>query len=121
MRHGQEGSKLGRDADHRRATLSNMARQFVIEESIKTTLAKAKKLQPMVEKLVTRAAEDTVHNRREVRSTLRQGGDLDEAVAKLFETLGPRFEDRPGGYTRILKLDRREGDNAQRALFEFVE
>lgn len=121
MIHGKKGRKLGRDADHRRSLLSNMARQLIREERIKTTLAKAKELQPFVEKIVTRAAEDTVHNRRQVRRTLRQGGDLDEAVAKLFESLGPRFEDRPGGYTRILRLDRREGDNAQRALIEFVE
>lgn len=121
MIHGKKGRKLGRDADHRRSLLSNMARQLIREERIKTTLAKAKELQPFVEKLVTRAARDTVHNRRQVRRTLRQGGDLDEAVAKLFESLGPRFEDRPGGYTRILRLDRRDGDNAQRALIEFVE
>lgn len=121
MKHGQKGRKLGRSAEHRRALLSNMSRQLILEERLKTTLAKAKELQPFVEKLVTRAGEDTVHNRRQVRRKLRNGGDLDDAVNRLFEDIGPRFEDRPGGYTRILRLDNRQGDNAQRALIEFVE
>lgn len=117
MIHGKKDRKLNRSAPHRRALLRNMSRELILNERIKTTQAKAKHLQPYVEKLVTRAEEDTVHNRRQARRKVED----DDAIAKLFEELGPRFEDRPGGYTRILKLDRRKGDGSQRALIEFVE
>ncbi|MFB6226761.1 MAG: 50S ribosomal protein L17 [bacterium] len=121
MKHQKKEKKLGRNSEHRQAMKQNMARQMLQEEQLKTTKAKAKFIQPFVEKLVTRAAEDTVHNRREVRKKIGTAGDTDETIKKLFEDLGPRFEDRPGGYTRILQLDRRRGDGAQRALIEFVE
>ncbi len=117
MRHGKKEKKLNRDPAHRKATIANLLRAIVKEEQIKTTLAKARAIRPVAEKLVTRAGEDTVHNRREVKKKLRD----DELVKKMFEDIGPRFTERPGGYTRILKLHRRKNDNAQMALIEFVE
>lgn len=119
--HQKKGKKIGRDPSHRKSTRRNLARQLILEEKIKTTKAKAKFVQPFVEKLVTRAGEDTVHNRREARKKLGSGESVDEALKKLFETLGPRYSDRPGGYTRILEMDRRRGDGAQRALIALVE
>lgn len=121
MKHQKKEKKLGRNSEHRQAMKENMARQLIREERLKTTEAKAKFIQPYVEKLVTRAGEDTVHNRREARKKIGTAGDTDQTIKKLFEELGPRFNDRPGGYTRILTLDRRRGDGAQRALIEFVE
>lgn len=121
MIHQKKGKKLGRNSTHRKATKRNLAKQIIVEERIKTTQAKAKFVQPFVEKLVTRAGEDTVHNRREVRKKLGTHEDIDDVIKKLFEEIGPRFEDRPGGYTRILDMDRRRGDGAQRSLIEFVE
>jgi len=94
-----------------------MSRELILNGRIKTTLGKARSLRPYVEKLVTRAEEDTVHNRRQARKKV----ESDEALKELFEELGPRFKNRPGGYTRILKLGRRKGDGAERALIEFVE
>lgn len=120
MRHGDKTKKVGRDAEHRRSLRRNMTRQLIREESLKTTEAKAEFIQPFVEKLVTRAEEDSVHNRREVQKKLGTTDETPEAIKKLFEELGPRFADRPGGYTRILKLDRRRGDGASRVLIEFV-
>jgi large subunit ribosomal protein L17 len=96
----------------------NMASSIIEHERITTTLVKAKAMRPFVEKLVTLAKTDNVHNRRRAFAQLRNK----EAVSKLFETLGPRFAARPGGYTRILKLAKpRLGDAADRAIFEFVE
>lgn len=117
MRHKKKGSKLNRDTAHRKSLLRGLARKLVEEERVKTTEARAKALQPYVEKMVTRSADDTVHNRRQIKGKLND----EDVVRKMFEDIGPRFEDRPGGYTRILKLDRRKGDGAQRALIEFVE
>lgn len=121
MIHQKNEDKLGRDPSHRKATKRNLARQLILEERIKTTEAKAKFVQPFVEKLVTRAADDSVHNRREARKKLGSSDNIDEVIDALFEELGPRFQDRPGGYTRILDMDRRRGDGAQRSLIEFVE
>lgn len=121
MKHGKKTKKVGRGPEHRRALKRNMARQLILEERLKTTGAKARFIQPFVEKLVTRAEEDTVHNRRQVRGKLGNARNTKEALNKLFEELGPRFADRPGGYTRILKLNRRRGDGAPRVLIEFVE
>jgi len=96
----------------------NMAVSLIDHERIITTLPKAKNLRPFVEKLVTLAKDDSVHHRRLAFARLRDRA----AVKKLFDVLGPRFADRPGGYTRILKLSKRRlGDQAERALFEFVE
>jgi large subunit ribosomal protein L17 len=121
VRHGDKTKKVGRGPEHRRSLKRNLSRISCREEQVKTTEAKADFVQPFVEKLVTRAAEDSVHNRRQAQNKLGASSDTDEAVRKLFEELGPRFDDRPGGYTRILKLDRRKGDGASRVLIEFVE
>jgi large subunit ribosomal protein L17 len=121
MIHQKDEKKLGRNASHRKAMKRNLASQLILEERLKTTQAKAKFIQPFVEKLITRAGDDTVHNRREARKKLGNADNVDEVINTLFEDIGPRFEDRPGGYTRILDMDRRRGDGAQRSLIEFVE
>lgn len=117
MRHGRKGKKLGRTAAHRDAMLSNMANSLIEHKRINTTLTKAKTLQRYVEPLVTKSKEDTTHNRRLVYSKLKQN----EAVAELFRTVAPKVGDRPGGYTRIIKLGNRLGDNAEMAMIEFVD
>lgn len=117
MRHGRKGKKLGRTAAHREAMLSNMANSLIEHKRINTTLTKAKTLQQYVEPLVTKSKEDTTHNRRLVYSKLKQN----EAVAELFRTVAPKVGDRPGGYTRIIKLGNRLGDNAEMAMIEFVD
>ena len=118
MRHRKRGNQLGRTSSHRNAMIRNMAVSLIEHERITTTLPKARNLRPFVEKLVTLARESSVHRRRLAFARLRDR----QAVSKLFEVLGPRFAERPGGYTRILKLTKpRLGDNGQRALIEFVE
>ncbi len=118
MRHRVATKKLGRTASHRRAMRRNMASSIIEHERVTTTTVKAKAIRPFVEKLVTLAKVDSVHNRRHAFALLRSK----EAVLKLFETLGPRFNERPGGYTRILKLSKpRLGDGGERSLFEVVE
>jgi large subunit ribosomal protein L17 len=117
MRHGVAHRKLGRTTSHRSAMLANMAASLIQHEQIVTTLPKAKELRPVVEKLVTLAKRGDLHARRLVISRLR-----DEGMAKkLFETIGPRFGARAGGYTRVLKAGFRHGDNAPMAVIEFVE
>jgi len=118
MRHRVAGRKLGRTTSHRIAMTRNMANSLIEHERIVTTIQKAKTVKPFVEKLVTLSKEATQHNRRRAFSKLRDK----EAVQKLFDVLGPRFQERPGGYCRILHLSKpRLGDNGQRALLEFVE
>ncbi|MEM7309481.1 MAG: 50S ribosomal protein L17 [Planctomycetota bacterium] len=118
MRHKVAGKKLGRTTSHRTAMLRNMAASLIEHERIITTIQKAKTLKPMVEKLVTLSKEPTLHHRRLAFARLRNK----EAVEKLFSVLGPRFQERPGGYCRILRLNKpRLGDNGQRAVIEFVE
>ena len=118
MRHRKRGNQLGRTSSHRNAMIRNMAVSLIVHERITTTLPKARNLRPFVEKLVTLARDSSVHRRRLAFARLRDR----QAVSKLFEVLGPRFAERPGGYTRILKLTKpRLGDNGQRALIEFVE
>ena len=118
MRHKVAGKKLGRTTSHRIAMTRNMAASLIEHERIITTVQKAKNLRPFVEKLVTLSKEPTLHHRRQVFARLRN----EDATAKLFEVLGPRFKERPGGYVRILKLAKpRLGDNGQRAMIEFVE
>jgi large subunit ribosomal protein L17 len=118
MRHRVAGYKLGRTASHRVALRRNLASSLIEHERIVTTLHKAKAVKPFIEKLVTLSKEPTVHRRRKAFARLRD----DAAVAKLFDTLGPRFKERPGGYCRILKLSKRRlGDNGERAILEFVE
>ncbi len=117
MRHGKTLRKLNRTASHRTAMFANMAAALIQHEQIVTTLPKAKELRPIVEKLVTLAKRGDLHARRLAVSRVR-----DEAmVRKLFETLGPRYQDRNGGYTRVLKAGFRYGDNAPVAVIEFVD
>ncbi|MFB6181712.1 MAG: 50S ribosomal protein L17 [Candidatus Magasanikbacteria bacterium] len=118
MRHRKKTKTLGRDKAHRKQLLRNLSEQLILNESIKTTKAKAKELQKFIEPLITKASEGDENARRYLFSKL---GDKTEAVDKLIEELGPTFEDRPGGYTRIIKLPHRDHDAAERALIEFVE
>ena len=117
MRHGMVNRKLGRTSSHRLALFRNQLASLIEHERIVTTLPKAKELRPLAEKLITLARNDSVHNRRQAA---RQIAD-DALIAKLFDTIGPRFATRPGGYTRIIKLGSRRGDAAERAILEFVE
>src|SRR5450432_2676461 len=107
MRHGKAHRKLNRTAEHRRAMFANMAAALIRHEQIVTTLPKAKDLRPIVEKLVTLGKRGDLHARRQAISTMR---DLD-AVKKLFDTIGPRYGERNGGYLRVLKAGFRYGDN----------
>ena len=117
MRHGYANRKLGRTSSHRNAMFRNQLASLIESERIVTTLPKAKELRPQIEKLITLAKNDSVHARRQAA---RQVPD-DAIVAKLFDTIGPRFSTRPGGYTRILKLGARRGDAAEMAILELVE
>ena len=117
MRHGIAHRKLGRTTSHRTAMFANMAASLIKHEQITTTLPKAKELRPFVEKLVTLAKRGDLHARRIAISRVR---DVDQ-VRKLFETIGPRYKTRDGGYTRVLKAGFRFGDNAPVAVIEFVD
>lgn len=117
MRHGYANRKLGRTSSHRNAMFRNQLASLIESERIITTLPKAKELRPLAEKLITLAKNDSVHARRQAA---RQVPD-DSLIAKLFDTLGPRFSTRPGGYTRIMKLGARRGDAAEMAILELVE
>jgi large subunit ribosomal protein L17 len=108
--------KLGRTSGHRAALFRNQLASIIQHERIVTTLPKAKELRPLIERLITLAKIDNVHNRRQAGRLIEN----DATVGKLFETLGPRFAERPGGYTRIIKLGPRRGDSAERAIIEFV-
>jgi large subunit ribosomal protein L17 len=116
MRHRVGGFKLQRDVSARRALLRSLATNLILEDRIITTVTKAKAVRPQVEKMITLAKTDTLHARRQAAAFLLKP----EAVKKLFEQLGPRFSERPGGYTRILKLGTRKGDGADTALIEFL-
>ena len=117
MRHRRSGRKFNRTASHRQAMFANMAAALVKHEQIVTTLPKAKDLRGVVEALITLAKRGDLHARRVVASRLRD----DATVAKLFETLGPRYQSRSGGYTRVLKAGFRYGDNAPLAVIELVD
>ena len=117
MRHRKSGRQLNRNSSHRQAVFKNMAGSLVKHEVIKTTLPKAKELRRVIEPLITMAKEDSVANRR---LAFARTGDK-EVVGKLFNELGPRYEARPGGYTRILKCGFRSGDNAPMAYVELVD
>src|SRR5271165_4964270 len=119
MRHRNQGRKLNRTASHREAMFANMAAALIKHEQIKTTLPKAKELRPIVEKLVTlsRRGGTDLHARRQALAQVRDEGQ----VRKLFDVLGPRYAERPGGYTRVLKAGFRFGDNAEMAFIEFVD
>lgn len=117
MRHGKSGRKLNRTSSHRKAMFANMAASLIEHEQIVTTLPKAKELRPIVEKLVTLGKRGGLHARRQAISAIR-----DEAlVRRLFDTVAPRYADRNGGYTRIMKAGFRYGDNAPMAVIEFVD
>jgi large subunit ribosomal protein L17 len=117
MRHRNAGRKLGVTTQHRNAMFANMAAALIKHEQIKTTLPKAKELRPVVEKLVTLSRKNDLAARRLAMSRLRD----ETQVKKLFEVIGPRYADRPGGYTRVLKAGFRHGDNAAMAFVEFVD
>lgn len=117
MRHGKKFNHLGRTASHRSALLSNMACSLIEHKRINTTVAKAKALRVYVEPLLTKAKEDTTHNRRIVFSYLQNK----EAVAEVFRTVAPKIAERNGGYTRIIKTGFRPGDAADTALIELVD
>ncbi len=117
MRHGDKINNLGRTASHRKALLSNMACQLIAHKRIVTTLAKAKALRTYVEPLITKGKDNTTHQRRVVFSYLQDK----EAVAELFGAIAEKIGGRPGGYTRIIKLGTRTGDNAETALIELVD
>ncbi|MAN26253.1 MULTISPECIES: 50S ribosomal protein L17 [Mesonia] len=117
MRHGKKFNHLGRKTAHRKSMLANMASSLIEHKRINTTTAKAKALKQFVEPLVTKSKEDTTHNRRLVFAKLRNK----YAVSELFREVAPKVGDRPGGYTRIIKLGNRLGDNADMALIELVD
>ncbi|MBQ7423764.1 MAG: 50S ribosomal protein L17 [Prevotella sp.] len=117
MRHGKKFNHLGRTADHRRAMLANMAISLIMHKRITTTLAKAKALKKYVEPLITRSKEDTTNSRRVVFRYLQNK----YAVTELFKEIAPKVGDRPGGYTRIIKLGARKGDGADMAFIELVD
>ncbi len=117
MRHGDKGNNLSRTASHRKALLSNLACQLFQYKKIVTTLAKAKALRPYVEPLITKSKENTTHQRRMVFSHLQDK----EAVKELFDVISPKIASRPGGYTRVIKLGKRVGDNAELAMIELVD
>jgi len=117
MRHGIKGRKLSRTAAHRKSTMQSLAMALIREHRIVTTVAKAKELRGYVEPLITRAKEDTDHNRRQVFSSLQNK----DAVSTLFTEIGPKCKDRPGGYTRVIKAGFRKGDGAELAVVELVD
>jgi len=116
MRHKKKGSALNRTSSHRKWLLSNLITSLFVHEKIKTTTAKAKQARPLAEKMITFAKRGDLHARRQVLRFIRDK----EVVKKLFDTLGARFKDRPGGYTRILKIGNRAGDNAPMAYLELI-
>src|SRR6266851_8246295 len=117
MRHGKAHRKLNRTAEHRRAMFANMAAALIKHEQIMTTLPKAKDLRPVVEKLITLGKRGDLHARRQAVAKIR---DI-AMVKKLFDVLGPRYKERNGGYTRVLKAGFRYGDNAPLGVIEFVD
>jgi large subunit ribosomal protein L17 len=117
MRHGKKFNHLGRKTAHRKAMLSNMAGSLIEHKRVMTTVQKAKALRKVIEPLVTRSKENTTHNRRVAFAVLRQK----EVVTELFNVVGPKVGDRPGGYTRIIKTGNRQGDNAEMCMIELVD
>lgn len=117
MRHRKKGRQLSRTASHREAMLRNMATSLFLHERIETTTAKAKELRPFAERLITLAKRGDLHSRRQAARKV-----ADRAVLfKLFDALGPRYAERPGGYTRVLKIGFRQGDGAEMAMVELVD
>src|ERR1700687_557624 len=116
-RHANAGGKLSRNTSHRKALLDNLVRAVILSESIRTTTPKAKEARRLVERMITKARQNTLAARRVVHKTVRDQA----ALARLFETIGPRFKERPGGYTRIIHVENRVGDNAPMSILELVE
>ncbi len=116
MRHQVKKGMLGRNTAHRRALMRNLVTSFLEKERVRTTLAKARSARPVAEKMITLAKRGTLHTRRQALAYLTK----ESAVQKLFDDLGPRFKERQGGYTRIVKLDTRAGDGASMAMLELV-
>ena len=116
MRHRVKSQRLGRDSAQRNALLRNLVTSFLEKERIRTTHSKAKALRPIAEKMITLAKSNTLHKRRQALSYIYKK----DVVKKLFEDIGPRFTERPGGYTRIVKLGPRSGDGAEMAVIELV-
>ena len=116
-RHANTGRKLSRNTSHRKALLDNLVRAVILNESIRTTTPKAKEARRLVERVITKARENTLASRRVVHKTVRDQA----ALAKLFQSIGPRFKERPGGYTRLVHVENRVGDNAPMAILELVE
>lgn len=117
MRHRKKGKKLGRTSSHRKATLQALSTALIEHKRIRTTVSKAKALRPFVEPLITRAKDDTEHNRRQVFRRLQSK----TAVRELFDEIGEQVAGRPGGYVRIVKLGKRSGDGTEEALVELVD
>lgn len=117
MRHGKKHNHLGRTTSHRKAMLGNMASSLILHKRITTTLAKAKALRVYVEPILTKGKDDTTHSRRTVFSYLQDK----DAVSILFRDIAPKIASRPGGYTRIIKMENRLGDNAEMAIIELVD
>jgi large subunit ribosomal protein L17 len=116
MRHRKGGSKLGRNPAHRRATLRNLVTNVIQRERIRTTLARARAARPLVDQMITLGKGDSLHTRRQAAAFLQTPA----AVKKLFDDIAPRFAERPGGYTRIVRAGWRHGDNAEVAILELV-
>jgi large subunit ribosomal protein L17 len=117
MRHGKQRNKLSRDSAHRRSLMRNLSRELIEHERIKTSQAKAKAVKPEVEKLITLAKRGGLHARRQALSELGQDRFV---VHKLFEEIAPRYSERPGGYTRIIKLGPRRSDSTEMVFLELV-
>jgi large subunit ribosomal protein L17 len=115
-RHANIGRKLSRNTSHRKALLDNLVRAVILNESIRTTTPKAKETRRLVERMITKARENTLAARRIVHKTVRDQA----ALAKLFGSIGPRFKERPGGYTRLVHVENRLGDNAPMSILELV-
>ncbi|WP_321394732.1 50S ribosomal protein L17 [uncultured Desulfuromusa sp.] len=117
MRHNKSGRRLGRKPDHRQHMMRNMVTSFFENEKITTTVTRAKELRKVVDKMITLGKRGDLHARRQALQTISD----QKVVAKLFEMIAPRFSGRPGGYTRIIRLENRQGDNAPMAIIELVE
>ena len=117
MRHNKSGRRLGRKPDHRQHMMRNMVTSFFENERITTTVTRAKELRKLVDKMITLGKRGDLHARRQALRVIRDH----KVVAKLFEMIAPRYSERPGGYTRIIRLENRQGDNAPMVIFELVE
>ncbi|MEJ2202364.1 MAG: 50S ribosomal protein L17, partial [Desulfuromonadaceae bacterium] len=117
MRHNKSGRRLGRNSSHRSAMMRNLVTSLLEHEKITTTDCRAKELRKVVDKMITLGKRGDLHARRQALQVIRDG----KVVGKLFERIAPRYQDRPGGYTRIIKLANRVGDNASQSIIELVE